>query len=122
MAKIKGTKSVAPTKLQAEEFDMLSPLLDALCVETKELSKKKQDGVLNLLKVKMINKILLRIKTILEHDSSVEYLELLDEESLPTNSDASFMLSQFQAAMTQFRKKHYGYQSFSGTYEWTTLD
>ena len=47
MSKKKITTGKRPTKNQAEEFDMLFPILDSVFNEIKELSKKKQDGALN---------------------------------------------------------------------------
>ena len=67
----------APTKAQAEEFDMLWPILKSLLTETKELSKKKADNPLNKLKVGMINKVLERVKKLLASDPTIQFLELL---------------------------------------------
>jgi len=96
-----------PTKTQAEQFDMLFPMLKAVAEEIRELSKKKQDGVLNQIKVKAINRILAKVKAILNDDPTVEFLDLLDEIELPTNSDAVLMIAQFEAAMKQFKAKYY---------------
>lgn len=109
-----------PTKAQAEQFDMLFPILDAVFNEIKELSKKKQDGALNELKVKMTNRILSKVKSILNDDPTVEFLDLLDEEVFPTNSDAVLIISQFRAAMLQYKEKHY---VWTGTEKaWSTED
>ncbi len=103
MAK-KNTKSTNPEA--GEKYDILSPLLGAVLGEMKELSKKKPDAVLNELKVKMVNKILLQIKELLSEEPTLEFIELLDDETLPTNSDAVFILSQFRAAMDHFQEKY----------------
>lgn len=113
------TKS-KPTKSNAEQFDMLSPILDSVYNEIKELSKKKQDGALNEIKVKMTNRILSKVQTILKDDPTVEFLDLLDEVSLPTNSDAVLIIAQFQAAMKQYKDKHYGWDGFE--HGWSTSD
>ncbi len=109
-----------PSKANAEQFDMLSPILNSVYDEIKELSKKKQDGVLNELKVKMTNRILSKVKTILKDDPTVEFLDLLDEESLPTNSDSVLIIAQFQAAMKQYHNKHYGWDGIK--HDWSTSD
>jgi hypothetical protein len=106
MAKKSPSKNTHPTEAQTEEFEMLNPILESVFDEIKELSKKKQDGALNTLKVKMVNRILLKVKIILANDPSVEYLDLLDEESLPTNSDAVLIIAQFKAAMQQFKDRY----------------
>ncbi|MDX2174690.1 MAG: hypothetical protein SFY56_16415 [Bacteroidota bacterium] len=114
----KNTNSVKPTKQNAEQFDMLFPILESVFDEIKELSKKKQDGALNELKVKMTNKILSKVKIILKDDPTVEFLDLLDEETLPTNSDAVLIIAQFKAAMQQYKNKHWGWTGT--THAWTT--
>lgn len=94
-----------PSKADIEHFEMLFHMLLADLEEIKELSKKKQDGVLNQGKVKILNKKLEKIKVILTKEPTNEFLELLDEESLPTNSDAVLMLVQFKSAMELFKIK-----------------
>lgn len=113
-------KNTPPSKKDVEEFELLFPMLDSLMFEVKALSQKKQDGVLNTLKVKMINKIISRIKELLKNDPSAEFIELLDEEALPTNSDALFMIVQFKSAMEQFKNKYHGDRDFE--YSWETSD
>lgn len=96
------------TKAQADKYELLFPMLDAVFVEMKELSKNKQDDSLNKIKVSMINNILEQIKDILSDDPSIQFLELLDDEMLPTNSDTVLILAQFRAAMVSFRGKYFG--------------
>lgn len=99
---------------------MLSPILESVFNEIKELSKKKQDAALNKLKVSMTNRVLVKIQTIMNGDPAAEFLELLDEAKLPTNSDAVLILAHFKGAMQQFHTKHYGW---TGTkHEWITCD
>ena len=109
-----------PTKAQAEEFDMLWPILKALLAETKELSKKKADNPLNKLKVGMINKVLERVKKLLASDPTIKFLELLDDETLPSNSDAVFIIAQYDAAMEQYKNKHYVYDDIEFKHRWIT--
>lgn len=97
------------TKSKADLHDVVSPLLDALYGEIKELSKKKQDGSLNLLKVKKINQILGKCKEVLADEPDAEFLDILDEDTLPTNSDAVLILSQFTASMDRFKSSHHGW-------------
>lgn len=105
---------------QVEKYEMLLPMLYSLLNEMREFSKKKQDGVLNPLKVKMINRILVDIKEVLKSETSVVYLDILDEDLLPQNSDAVVILGQYQAAMNQYRKKYTtqdGYDTYWNTSE-----
>ncbi len=111
-------KDIRPTAAEAEQFEMLYPILSSVFFEMRELSRKKQDGLLNLLKVKSTNRILSKVKLILAVDPAVEFLDLLDEESLPTNSDAVLIIAQFKSAMEQFKDKYYGYSSAHGGKVW----
>jgi hypothetical protein len=111
----------AITEAQAHEHDLLAPLLQSVLYEVKEFSKKKQDEPLNKLKVRAANKILSRIKTLLANEPTVEFLELLDEDTLPTNSDAVIIMAQHVSAMQQFRSKYYR-RTTMGDERWSTRD
>ncbi len=109
-----------PTNSQVSEFEMLWPILKSLLAETKELSKKKADNPLNKLKVGMINKVLERVKKLLATDPTIKFLELLDDETLPSNSDAVFIIAQYDAAMEQYKDKYYGYDDIENEHRWFT--
>lgn len=119
MTKFKGHENL-PNEEDVANFDMLYPMLISALEEMREFSKKKQDGVLNPLKVKVINRLLSQIKEVLNTDPSTEYLDLLHDELLPQNSDAVLILGQFKAAMHQFKEKYYGY--YNGTKRWITVE
>ena len=51
-------RSPPPTDEQASTYDQLFPMLEAAHREMTELSKKKQDGIVNALKIKVINRLL----------------------------------------------------------------
>jgi hypothetical protein len=119
----KAASQSPPTNVQTEKYELLHPLLKSILFEVKELSKKKQDEPLNKLKVRMVNKILSQIKTdVLNDDPSREFLDLLDDETLPTNSDAVLIIAQYDAAMNQFHEKHYGRDKSTYTYRWFTKE
>jgi hypothetical protein len=125
MAKKTYKNENLPTADEVKKFEMLFPMLDSDITEIRELSKKKQDEPLNPFKVKIINKKLGQIKELLKNEPSSEYLELLDEDSLPTNSDAVLMLTQFINSLKQFRKKYYESDGsdidvFGAKYTWKT--
>ena len=73
----------------------------------RRVNKKKQDEHLNELKVKKINKVLIEILSVLEIEESKIFLDLLEVDELPTNSDAVMILAQFQVAMNNFHSKHH---------------
>ena len=62
------------TRSEIAEYQFFLPLMEGILNEMRELSKKKQDGVLNKLKAKTINKILDRIKVLLKDEPSLEFL------------------------------------------------
>jgi len=67
----------------------------------------------------MINKVLERVKKLLTADPTIKFLELLDDETLPSNSDAVFIIAQYDAAMEQYKGKHYRYESGIGDHWFT---
>lgn len=107
MRKARTTRHL-PTQGEVDTYEMLHPMLEKMANEIRELSKKKQDGALNELKVKMINRVLTQIKDLLKNESSVQFLDLLDTDILPTNSDAVVVISQYDAALSAFKDKYYG--------------
>jgi len=100
-------KDFWPTKDETKMFDILFPMIKSDLAEIRELSKKKQDEPLNKLKVKIINKKLEKAKNILRNEVTTEFLDLLDEETIPTNSDAVLQISQFISALNNFHHKYY---------------
>ena len=62
---------------------------------------------MNLKKVKMINRLLGKAKELLKDEPTIEFLDLLNEDELPTNSDAVLIMSQFIAAINKFHSDHY---------------
>ena len=116
----KKTGKLTIPEAAVEKYEILSPLLHAVLREMKELSKKKPDGVLNKLKVEMVNKILSQIKDLLSEEPTLEFIELLDDETLPTNSDAVFILAQFRAAMDHFQETYFRWDGSLGRKRWHT--
>jgi hypothetical protein len=112
--------SPPPTDEQAATYDRLVPMLEAAHREMTELSKKKQDGIVNTLKIKMLNRLLSELSKVIEKDPSYAFVDMLDEETLPQNSDAVLVLSQWQAALRQYRDRHYGYDSYE--HRWFTVE
>ena len=105
LARNKASENVI-SKEDVGKYEMLFPLLNSALEEMREFSKKKQDGVLNPLKVKLINRLLNEIKDLLSSENTTEYLDVMDDDTLPQNSDAVLVLGQYQAALKQFHKKY----------------
>lgn len=95
------------TSKQVSDYVIMTPLLNSLYSEFQELSKKKSQEVLNEKKVKLVNRLLTPILEILKDEPTRPFLDLLDDEDLPQNSDVILMLGQFQAAMKSFQLRHY---------------
>lgn len=114
--------SPSPTNEQAATYDRLVPMLGAAHREMTELSKKKQDGVVNALKIKMLNRLLGELSKVIERDPSHTFVDMLDEDTLPQNSDAVLVLSQWQAALKQFKERHHGYDASRHEGRWFTVE
>lgn len=115
-------KSTLPTNAQIEQFKMLAELLQSIYNEMKEFSKKKPDEPLNKFKVKSVNRVLTKVKEILKNEPTVDFLDILDEDTLPTNSDAILIIGQFQASMTRFEKKYHYKDSLDYKMKWNTVE
>jgi hypothetical protein len=112
--------SPSPTNEQAATYDRLVPMLEAAHREMSELSKKKQDGVVNALKIKIFNRLLTELGKVIEDDPAYALVDMLDEDTLPQNSDVVLVLSQWKAALEQFKAKHYGWDG--STKRWFTTE
>jgi len=93
------------SKEKVELYEVVRPLLHSAYSEVKVMSGKKQSEQLNLNKVKIINKLLDKVLILLKDEPTIEFLQKLDEDDLPTNSDAVLILSQSLSAMDQFHSK-----------------
>jgi hypothetical protein len=96
-----------PSLEQARQFEIVMPLPQSLLAEMKELAKKKQDAPGNQMKVKMVNRLLNDVRTVLEREPEMQYLDMLDEDALPEYSDAVVVLSQYETAMDRFEERHW---------------
>lgn len=95
-----------PTNQEVVKFKMLEELTDSIYTEMKEFSKKKPDDALNPFKVKNVNRVLMELKNFLKEEPTSPFLDLLDSDSLPSNSDAILIIGQFKASMDNYRKKY----------------
>ena len=119
MAKRENNQNL-PSRADVSKFEMLEKLLASIYEEMKEFSKKKPDEPLNKFKVKNINRVLEQIKELLKSEPTNEFLDLLDEDSLPSNSDCILIIGQFNSSMKQFRSKYYGWTGMN--HEWSTKE
>ena len=111
-----------PTQAEINTFEMLDKLLESSYIEMKQFSNKKPDELLNKFKVKSLNRILEPIKNVMRNEPTATFLDLLDEDTIPSNSDAILIISQFQAAMKQFKSVYYGRNEMHGNPRWFTQE
>jgi len=107
MARPRSEQTPKTTPDKVSEFTTLNPLLEAMYREFQELSKKKPDGQVGQTKVRMVNRLLKAIHQLLEGEPNRLYLDELNEDDLPQNSDVVLILSQTAAAMEAFEKRYY---------------
>ncbi len=107
------------TKEKVQLFEVLFPLLRAMYEEFKDLSRKKPEGVLSQSKIATVNRLLISCGALLEGEPSTDFLDKIDEVNVPQYSDVVITLSQYVAAMQQFRSK-YSESDLIGQTDWLT--
>lgn len=120
MAKKNNIADYLPSKADVMKFIMLYDFLESAYVEMKDFSKKNPDAALNERKVKGLNRILKDIKDILAKEPTAAYMDILDEEMLPSNSDVVLTMSQYRSALENYRKKYRQYHNYE--HFWHTSD
>lgn len=104
----RGQSQSRTTRERAEKHDALVPLLKAMHREFQDLSRKKPDGTVSKGKIGIVNRLLKDLLTMLEGEPQRQFLDILEEDDIPQNSDVVLVLSQYCAAMDQFHAKYYG--------------
>ena len=97
------------TRAKLEAYLASSDVFEGLIREMRELSKKKPDATLSKNKVQILNRILTDISAVLQDEPEAKYLDLLDDEQLPQNSDAVLVMVQHETALAAFKKRYYLY-------------
>ena len=108
----------AITQDAVNRYELLNPLLLGVYKELQDLSKKKPDTPLNNFKIKSVNRILEPIRELLKEEDVYPFLDILDMDDVPTNSDVVLILSQYIESMNIFHSKYYSYNISSGKHEW----
>lgn len=96
--------------MKQEDIEIFQKVWDQLNVtitEISELSKKKPNDVVNKFKLKYINKILEDANQLLG-DALKPFSDftIFDEDDLPTNSDISLILAQYESSLYSFYLKN----------------
>ncbi len=83
------------TNDEVEEFRKMAAQLDALHQEVTAASKKHPDKPVSKFKVELANGVLDTAKQVLGTSAPSLNFQQFDTDELPTNSDVSFVVSQF---------------------------
>ena len=116
------------TKVTTEEsvavYLATNDIFSGLIKEIRELSKKKPDSVMSKGKVKIINRVLGDLKSLLEVEPEGKFLDLLDDGDLPQTSDAVLVMVQYETALSAFKKKYFKSYKVGFEYQssWVTPD
>lgn len=93
----------------SDEYNLLAEMLKATYLEMKDMSKKAPNDTLKPIKVTSLNRILQKSKDFFEGEPSADFLDLLDNEILPSNSDTVLIMSHYVAAFTEYYKRYGGF-------------
>jgi hypothetical protein len=119
--KIKQPQNIDyPSEADVKMIDFFSPLLSSATDEMRKLAQKNPNEPINITKINLLNRFLKPLKDALSIDPGVSFLDLLDDVSLPSNSDTVLILGQYIAFTHQFKSKFYGFDG--GTQRWFTKE
>lgn len=97
-----------------EKFEKINSQLGGLHEEISVLSKKSPDAQINIFKLEYVNTIIKEANDILGNNyMPLKTFEQFLVETLPTNSDVVFILSQYLNCMEQLRTENIKYD-----YDW----
>ena len=99
---MKKNDSNLPSNAEVNQFLMLRELVTGLYDEMKDFAKKSANETLNEFKIKSLNRVLTPLKVLMKDQPTALFLDVLDESSLPTNSDVVIILSQYLTAMQNY--------------------
>lgn len=104
-------------KEDVDLFEKINAQLVAIYEEITALSKKSPDGVINEFKLKFINRVLQDANTFLDdkHKPFPDFT-VFEEDILPSNSDAVFIISQYLKCMDVLKIDNIDY--FNGKWYW----
>lgn len=111
-----------PTNADVNQFLMLRELVTGLYEEMKDLTKKSSKETLNEFKIKSLNRVLKPLRELLKDQPTAMFLDLLEDDSLPTNSDVVIVLSQYLSAMKKYEERYYRASPGTYTKRWNTKE
>ena len=108
------------TDAKVAAYEASSDVFGGLMREMRELSQKKPEATLSKGKVAILNRILADIRAVLRDEPEAKYLDPLDDDELPQNSDAVLVMVQYQTALAAYHKRYYMYVRLLGDHRWLT--
>ena len=112
-----------PTKKELDIYNLLKDMLYSQKNEFDILSKEKTDELLNPMKIRIANRVLKPLKQLFKHEASYRFLDTLNEDDKPTNSDVVLIISQYQTAINEFHASFYMKDKYlTGTSRWMTQE
>jgi len=103
-------------------YEASSKIFGGLLYEVRELSKKKPEATMSAGKVKIVNRVLKDLLTVLKDEPEGKYLEALDEEALPQLSDAVLVMVQFNTVIDNFADRYQNHVRGYGGKRWITKE
>jgi hypothetical protein len=104
-AEMKRREKLALAELS--RFELHYDMLMALLTEMREFAKRKQDGPVTPMKIEMISRRLDELREILKDEEIFPFLEKLDSDRVPCNSDVVLILAQYEVAMESHARERY---------------
>lgn len=104
-AEMKRREELVLAKLS--RFELHYDMLMALLTEMREFAKRKQDGPVTPMKIEMISRRLDELREILKDEEIFPFLEKLDSDRVPCNSDVVLILAQYEVAMESHARGRY---------------
>lgn len=119
---MKKTELNLPTNAEVNQFLMLRELVTGLYEEMKDLTKKSSKETLNEFKIKSLNRVLKPLRELLKDQPTAMFLDLLEDDSLPTNSDVVIVLSQYLSTMKKYEERYYRVTPGTYTKRWNAKE
>ena len=102
-----------------ELFEKVSGQLEGVYEEITSLSKKAPNDGVNKFKLRLVNKLLEDVNSLLnkKHKPFDDFL-VFDENTLPSNSDVAFILAQYLNCMENLRAENIQQKNYSIQWYW----
>lgn len=94
------------TREEIATFDKVAVQLDSFYTETSVLVKKDPKTEMNIFKLKLINKVLVKANEILGPMKPFDDFSEFDLEDIPNNGDVAMILEQYISCLEELRKNN----------------